>query len=136
MANLTVTAANVALAGGTPTLRTRQVGEAVTQGEPVYLKADGKYWLADADAGVVEAAATGIALTPAATDGYAVVIEAGKVNLGATLTVGATYVVSATPGSVAPIADLVTGDYVTILGTASTASALDLAITVTGIATP
>ncbi len=59
-----------------------------------------------------------------------------KVNLGATLTVGTTYVVSATKGAIAPIADLTTLDYVTILGTASTTALLDFVVTSTGIVKP
>lgn len=140
MADLTITPANVALAGNTtgagPSVV--QYGEAVTQGEPLYLNtSDGKYYLADADASATAAEATKLAMTPASADGYGIVAGAGmEVNLGATLTVGTTYVVSATAGGIAPIADLTTGDYTCIIGTAQTASKIKLQFLFTNAAKP
>ncbi len=137
MADLTVTAANVAIAGEDARIRKVQAGEAVTQGQPCYLKSsDGKYYKADADLSADASAAAGIVITPASADGYFVIAESGPVNVGATLTVGETYAVSATAGGIAPIGDLVTGDYPTILGTATTASKLVLSINASGVAKP
>lgn len=115
-------------------------GEAITQGMPVYVStSDSKYYKCDADA-AASAIAAGIALTPAATNGYFVLAlpdnEPGKalVNLGATLAVGTVYAVSVTAGAIAPIADLASGDYITTLGTATTAALLDLRIVVSNTA--
>lgn len=134
MANLSITAANVAIASLSQ-VRVVQVGESVTQGQALYLKAsDGKYWKADANASAATAAARGIALSPASTDGYVVLHDrpGDFVNLGATLTAGETYVVSATAGAICPIADLTTGDYVTILGSATTSALIKTIYTSTG----
>lgn len=140
MADLTITPANVALAGSTtgagPTVV--QYGEAVTQGEPLYINSsDGKYYLADADASATAAEATKLAMTPGGADDYGIVAGAEmEVDLGATLTVGTTYVVSATAGGIAPIADLTTGDYTCIIGTAETASKIKLKFIFTNAAKP
>lgn len=133
MADITVTAANVKPVGTSRTLQTVRYGETVTQGQPVYLKsADDKYWKADADTSA-EAAAIGIVITPGVADDYGVIVTTGQVNMGATLAVGQVYVVSVNAGGVAPYSDLGTGDYVTILGVASTTAILDIGINATGI---
>lgn len=134
MANLTQTAANVAIGGASVPTRRVQYGEAISQGQPIYQSsADSKYYLSDAN---VEARAScdAIALTPGGLDEYGIVAlpsnetDKSLVNLGATLVVGETYVVSATAGAIAPIADLTTGDYPVILGSAKTASLLDFQV--------
>lgn len=140
MADLTITAANVALAGNTtgagPTVV--QYGEAVTQGEPLYLDtSDGKYYLADADLSATASEATKLAMTPGGADDFGIVAGAGmEVDLGATLVVGETYVVSATAGGIAPIGDLTSGDYTCIIGTAETASKIKLQFLFTNAAKP
>jgi len=47
------------------------------------------------------------------------------VNLGATLAVGTVYAVSATKGAIAPIADISSTQFVTVLGIATTTALLD-----------
>lgn len=137
MADLTITPANVALAGSGASTQIVQAGEAVTQGEPLYKSAaDDKYYLADANASSATADVLGIALTPAATDGYLVMQKSGPINLGATLTANETYVVSATAGGIAPIGDLTTGDYTSIIGVANTTSKLTIDLHKTGVAKP
>lgn len=136
MANLSQTAANVAIGSQITRTRVVQAGENLTQGQPVYLKAsDGKYYRADANASAEAAKAVGIVLTPASTNGYSVIQEGsgGSVNLGATLTVGETYVVSATAGAIAPIADLTTGDYPCIIGVATTTALIQTVFAYTGV---
>lgn len=137
MANLSQTAASVALAGAGARVRAIQVGESVTQGQPAYFNAaDGKYYQADANGSASTAEAVAIFLTPASTNGYAVIAEGAgiTINIGATLTVGETYVVSATKGAICPIADLTTGDYPCIIGTATTTSALITSFYFSGVA--
>jgi 3D (Asp-Asp-Asp) domain-containing protein len=116
--------------------RILQYGGTVSVGQPVSLSSS-KYVASDANASATLAAATGIAMTPGVTDGYGVVAVGGSIILvGTTMTVGETYLVSDTAGGIMPNADRSTGDYVTRLGTASTATQLDLAIQATGIQVP
>jgi hypothetical protein len=140
MANLSQTAANVAIGSSSTRVRVVQAGESITQGMPVYrLSSDSKFYQSDANASAAASDCDGIAITPAATDGYFVIVEPGvgaKVNLGATLTVGQTYTVSATKGAICPIADLTTGDYPTILGVASTTALLDFIVNASGVVKP
>lgn len=134
MADVTVTAANVKPVGTSRTVQTVLLGETVTQGQPLYLKAaDSKYWKADADT-LAEAAAAGIAITPGVADDYAIMLTAGTINMGGTLAVGQVYVVSTNAGGVAPYSDLGSGDYVTILGVATTTAILNVDLNATGIA--
>lgn len=134
MADLTITPANVGIQNSSPTIRVVQVGEAVTQGQGIYQKlSDQKYWKALAT-GSDTANVYGVALTSGAADDYVIVVERGEINLGATLTVGETYVVSANAGGIAPIGDLVSTNYVSILGVATAADNLELSINVSGIA--
>lgn len=140
MADLTQTPANVAI---TEDVQVQIViaGEAITQGMPIYQNPlTSKYFQADADT-VDDAAANAIALTPAAADGDEFVraytiAETGSIDLGATLTVGEVYVVSTNKGKIAPLSDLTTGDYVTILGVASATDNLLLNINASGVAKP
>jgi hypothetical protein len=136
MANLSQTAANVALGGQTTKTETVQAGESVTQGMPVYLANNGKWFQSDANVVAAATATTGIAVSPASTDGFfSVVRTAGQdVNIGATLTVGELYVVSATKGAIAPIGDLIAADYVVILGIARTTVLLRTIFNATGVA--
>jgi hypothetical protein len=134
MADLSITAANVGATSSSVTSLV-QVGETVTQGQPGYRKAlDGLYYKADANASSATAEALGVFLTGASTNGYALFCTSGSYLAGATLTVGETYVVSATAGGIAPVADVTTGWYVTILGVASSSSTLALGIFRSGTA--
>lgn len=122
MANLTITPANVGV-GGQARIRIVRVGESVTQGQPGYYSiSDNLFYQADANASQAAANASCMFLTAAATNGYAVALFEGDYNPGATVGVGTTYAVSATKGAVCPIGDLTTGDWVTIIGTASTST--------------
>lgn len=135
MANLSITAANVGL-GSNARTETVQVGASVTQGQPVYqLTTDGKWYPSDANVSAAQTGQNAIVLTPAGSNGYAVIVRQQRalVNLGATLVKGTTYVVSATAGAICPQADLTTGDGIIVLGVASTTALLDLQITATGI---
>jgi hypothetical protein len=132
MADITVTAANVALGASTTPTQIVQYGEAVTQGQPLYrLAADGKWYRTDANDGVAKAVVGAIALTPGATNAFGLVAlpssVAGQslVNLGATLAVGTVYAVSANVGGIAPIADITSTQFVTVIGIATTTALLD-----------
>ncbi len=141
MADISITAANVGVGASTLKTRNVQFGEAVTQGQAVYVStSDSKYYKCDADTQAT-AIAAGIVLSPAATNGYGLIAlpaeQPGQaiVNFGAgTLAVGTVYAVSTTPGGIAPIADLAAGDFITTLGVATTAALLDLRIVVSNTA--
>ena len=139
MADLSITAANVAASATATIDRQRNAGESFSAGQVVYLKSsDNKYYKADANSGTAEARTpTGIALnTGVAGQPCAVVSADTSLTIGATVTVGAVYVLSATPGGIAPVADLVSGDYVTILGVGVTASTIKLNLVSSGVAIP
>jgi len=136
MVDVTVTATEVLDASDT-TVIAGHFGEAVTAGQTVYLKAsDGLYWLADADASADTAAAKGIAMNGGAAGQPCEVGIGGTVDPGFTVTVGTIYVLSGTAGGIAPVADLASGDYVTIVGVGITASSLKLLMIVSGVAVP
>lgn len=113
-------------------------GATVAPGQTVYLdSADGEYKLADADVAANAAAARGVAITPGVDGGYGLIaIGGGIILVGTTMTVGAMYVGSDTAGGIKPNADLTTGDFVTNLGRASSATQLELDINATGIEVP
>lgn len=124
MAALTQTAANVGVGSITSPVRSVQVGEAVTQGQPGYRdESDGKYYVGDADNAAKDDVVV-IFLTPASLDGYAVAAFAdSKINLGATLVVGTAYYLLAS-GAIGLHSDIASADYVTLLGIAETADLL------------
>lgn len=134
MADLSVTAASVQLMSSANTQRV-QAGEAgITQGMSVYMDtADSDKWKKCINTSAAAALAGGIALTPAGDDEYFLIVTSGKVDLGATLAVGEVYGVSDTAGKIRPVVDDGTGDFVTILGVATAADALDVQIRASGV---
>lgn len=132
MADISVTAANVHVYDGART-DIVQVNETVTAGQSVYPGSDGKWRKTEADdaetsAGAVSTSPPAIVLVGAAADGYAVIVRKGPMDVGATLTVGTAYIVSATSGGIAPAADFAgyTGAWQVHLGYASTTSRLEV----------
>lgn len=131
MADLTITAANV-LKGTGAIISTANAGETITQGQPVYINSsDKEAYRADADASLAAAAAVGIALNSASNGQPIKYQTGGTITLG-TGTEGVVYCVSATAGGIAPVSDLTTGDYVTILGVGNDASGLIMNLNATG----
>ena len=103
-----------------------QAKVAITAGDVVTLdSATGKYDLADASAAST-ATVAGIAVTDAGVDGYFLYVSAEEVNLGAILTAGDFYYLSATAGKLCPFADLVSTNVVTQIGHATTTSNLKI----------
>ena len=134
MADLTITAANVKKTDST--LITEGIaGATITAGQPVYKDSTASNKLKPADADVLaSAAAVGIALHGASADQPLKYATGGNLTLGAVMTAGAVYVVSTTAGGIAPVADLGSGDYVTLLGIATSTSNLKLSISVSATA--
>ena len=136
MADLTITAADVLK---TTTTKTYQgvAGATVTAGQPVYADAadSGKYKPADADASATSAA-IGIATHGAAAGQPLIVAQYGSLTLSAVMTAGEVYCVSTTAGGIAPVGDLTSGNYVTVLGVATTTSNLKLGLNASATAKP
>lgn len=120
------------------TMKLGVYGSTNSAGQSAYLDAaDTKYKLADSNASAATAASVGVYITPGVLDGYGYIATGGSVILvGTTMVVGTVYCPGTTAGSIVPISDLTTGDYSTILGTASTATQLDLAIKASGVVKP
>jgi len=130
VADLSITAGGVHIVGATTVTERALAGEAVSQGDAVYKGDDGQWYVADCtDAG--KHAAVGIALTAGGAGDRVVVVTSGLMDLGATLTVGTVYVLSAA-GNIAPAADLASSDYVTVLGVAVAADQFDVSIHASG----
>jgi hypothetical protein len=129
MADIAVTAANVRNYGASMIHGT--LGTTVTAGQVVYQDpADGKYKLADTNgASAPIRTPAGIALNGGG-DGQPVAIATGGglLDLGATLAVGHVYVLSATAGGIAPVADLATGHYTVVLGVATATNRLRMSM--------
>ena len=110
-------------------------GATISAGQCVYLDStDRKYKLADCNLSVATAAIRGIAVTPGVDGGYGYVATGGSIILvGTTMAVGETYYVSGTAGSIIPDGDLTTNDFVSRIGTASSATTLDIDLKATGV---
>lgn len=127
MVDLIPVAANVQQAAGAGIAR-GIFGATITAGQSVYLDSSNELQLAEKDGTSLVAAAVGIALNGGAPGQPASYIVSGDVDLGVTLVVGETYVVGAAPGGIAPIADVIAGNFATILGIASLANNLKVSV--------
>lgn len=139
MADLTITVANVVPVAGYQAESGYLAGATITRGATVYLDSTTSTWkLADCDASAAAAgsAGVGISLSDVVATQPMLVMQGGDLGLGAILTVGQIYCVSATAGGIAPYADLTTNGRVTILGVASTTSNLKLRMWASGVAKP
>lgn len=132
MADLSITAANVS--GGTGFLMvTGTAGATITAGQAVYLS--GTQWLLARANAAGTATVVGIALNNASSGQPINVLYGGIINIGATTVTGQTYALSAAnAGGIAPITDLTTGNIVSILGVATSTSAIQIVINNSGAA--
>ena len=135
MADLTITAANVA-AGAGATTKQVTAGATITAGQLVYLdNSDGEHKLVDNDASGTSTV-EGVALNGASDGQPLTILTEGNLNPGATVAIGTIYGSSSTAGGIAPSADFATGDFVSIIGIATTASNIDVKINNSGVAVP
>ena len=113
-------------------------GATISAGQAVYLDpADNEHKLADNNLSAIAARARGIAMTPGVDSGQGMIATNGSIILvGTTMAVGETYYAGATAGEIIPDADLTTGNRVTRLGTAASATQLDLDVRATEIVHP
>lgn len=128
MADLTITAANVAAGSGAKVVY-GTAGAALTAGQSLYLdSATTTYKLCDNDSGTAAARSfAGIALHAAASGQPIAVLTAGPITIGATVAVGDILCTSSTAGGIAPSADNGTGDYVTVIGVATSTTSVTVA---------
>lgn len=129
MSDLSITAANVA-AGTAAVTVDGTAGATITAGQCVYLDSTtSTYKLCDADSATAAVRApAGVSLNGASSGQPIKIQTGGNINPGATVVVGQIYVPSATAGGIAPVTDLTTGWYTSILGVATTTSNIKLAI--------
>lgn len=137
MADISFTAANIVLASGSSTNylnRTYYAGATITQGQAVALDGQStpQWQLADVDADETGILAGingfGIALSGASAGQPITVAQSGSEIDGWTtvLTEGMPYCISATAGGIAPISDLVSGNWCVILGFGTSTGSLKM----------
>jgi hypothetical protein len=131
MADITPTAALVlpVATGVNPTKRREVVwGATIVQGKTVYRdNTDNKWKLADNNVSQLVAGqyGAGIALTAGSDGQIGEVAVGGDIDLGgATMALGESYYVSPNVGMIAPVADILTTQWVTQLGVAISATRL------------
>ncbi len=130
MADLSITATQV-LPGEDATIVSGVLGATVTTGMTLYLDRETtRYLAADANLTQASADAVGIALNGGGVGQSVRVQTEGTVILGAGAApvLGTIYVVSGTPGGIAPAADLATGWWRTVLGVGDAGNSLALGI--------
>lgn len=127
--DLSVTVGSVAK-GSDAAVANGTAGVTITAGQAVYLEAaTATYKLADTNSATAEVRNfAGIALHASLAGQPIQVQTGGSITIGATLTVGEVYVLSANAGGIAPIADLVAGHYTCIIGVATSATVLKINI--------
>lgn len=137
MADVSITPANV-VKGANATTRVGTAGATITAGQPLYEDGSANFVLKPAQGDTAtKAKCVGIALHGASSGQPVTFITAGNLTAGGTLVVGQVYVVSAAAaGGIAPYADLTTGNYVSILGIATSTTILAVDIQVGGVAKP
>ena len=136
MAELSVTPANV-VATSTTRVARGTAGATITAGMPIYIDTAASDVLKPCDADVLASSVcAGIALHGAASGQPIQYAVSGDITFS-TMTVGAVYFVSqTTAGSLCLDTDLLTGDYITVIGVATTATNLKLGITSSSAARP
>lgn len=126
MADLSITPSSVATSLGSQVSAT--AGVAISAGQAVYLDSTtSTIKLADANA-LLSAAVVGIAVNSAAAGQPITYQPTGLITIGATVVTGTAYYLSATAGGICLESDLVSGEYVTFLGIATSTTVISLNI--------
>jgi len=134
MADLAPVVATVISAG--TNFKTAIAGATLIQGDVIYLDStdSNKAKLADASAAAT-ATVAGICVTPSLSGQPVLYTAVDTIAIGATVATGEMYVLSATAGKIAPLADLVSTNIVSIIGIASSTTEIDIQLQNTGIIT-
>lgn len=133
MTDLVITAANV-LEGTQARKQRKTCGATITQGQSVFVDNSDQLQPAQKDVDAATAAAVGIALNSGESGQPVTFQSGGELDVGSTLVVGETYVVGAGPGGIAPIADVISTEFSTILGIATAAGVLKMGVLQSGVA--
>ena len=131
MTDISITAANVQTTGNS-NIKHGRAGATITAGQVVFLNSSSEYVLADADDTSLDAVG-GIALNGAADGQPLAVCSGGDLTLGAVMTAGLPYFLSAAAGGIAPYADLGSDDAVIQIGMAKSTSVLNVRINDSGV---
>lgn len=118
MADFTVVPANILPSSGS-SLSIGTAGAVIAQGDVLYQDPTDSTWkLADANVASPTYKASAIAMSAATAIGQPVILLTADALFapGFAVAAGATVILSANPGKMAPVADGVSGWYVTILG--------------------
>lgn len=132
MADLVITATSV-VPGANANLVSGVAGETLTAGMAVYKKAaDGLYYKAKKNGTAAEAVVAGVVVNGGSVNQAVQIQTGGQITIGAALTAGETYIVSATYGGIAPVADVSTHS-LSYIGYAISTTVMQLQINPTGI---
>lgn len=135
MADLSITATAIIPVDGHVAV-SKPAASAITQGQAVFENSSGQWQIADADAAATCIMPLGIALTEATAATQPILaIVSGDLGMGAILTVNTIYTVAETAGAIQPVADLLSGDYLGVLGVATTTSNLRMLTYASGAVT-
>lgn len=135
MADITITAANVAVLSADTRVYSGKIGEAMTAGQLCYLdSSDSKYKLSDASAAAT-ARVQSVCLLGGSADAYGVFMDfADEYVTGGTMgSAGTQYVLSATAGAMCLLSDLTSGDYIVTVGYSTSSTQLKPQVAATGI---
>lgn len=134
MADITITAANV-VAADNAVKESALAGETIAAGKAVYKSPTTKKWmLADSNSATAAAkTAGGIALNGASLNQPITVGKSGDITIGGTMTAGAAYLLSDTPGGICPDADVGAGENVCQIGIAKSTTVLSVRIVAPGV---
>ena len=132
MADLVITAASV-IAGTNTGKDSGTCGETIAAGKVVTKSpTTGKWMLADNDAAGLKVPG-GIALNGGALNQPLDIAKSGDLTMNAVLTAGTDYFLSATAGGICPVADLIAGKDVALIGIARSTTVLTIDIQVPGV---
>lgn len=133
MADITITAASVAAGTNANIDRSGLSGATITAGQVVYFSTTTSRWLLADNNGSGTRTPTGIALHAAASGQPLAVQKSGDITIGATLTAGLAYYLSATAGGICPVADVTSGMDVAIIGVGKSTTVMQMIMAVPGV---
>jgi len=135
MADIAITEGDVVKGTGAKTLN-GTFGAVIAAGQTVYKDAsDNKYKLFDSDAAGTSVLA-GISLNSGADGQPCQIFTEGDLTVSSVVTVGTVYMASNTPGGIGPVADLISGDEVNVVGVGISATQIKVKIIASGVDVP
>jgi len=136
MADLSITAASVVPSANARRI-SRTAASAITAGQVLYQLAAGTVAPADANGASPLFNVVGIAENGGGTgQRISVITEDPALAIGATVVIGDVFILSATAGGIADVADAAAGHYVTVLGVAVSTSSINFKPVAAGAAIP